>query len=378
MKKVIVSVTNDLSTDQRVDKVCSFLFKLGFDVTLVGRRKRNSSEIEKRQYQTERMILLFEKGPLFYIEFNIRLFFYLLRSRADLLVSNDLDTLLANFLAKKILKSEIVYDSHEFYTETPELINRPVVQNVWKQIEKFIFPKLKNVITVNQSIADMYKSEYGVDVKVVRNIPSKIWRENTNFEIEIKKKKLELGLTIDKKIVLLQGAGINIERGAEEAVQAMKFVGNAVLLIIGGGDVINILKKFVVDNNLNDKVIFINKMSYEKLRQYTVLVDIGLTLDKDTNINYRFSLPNKIFDYIHSEVPILSSRLVEISKIIEKYNIGEFIDNHEPQHIASKINLMLSDIEKNKIWKANLKVAADELCWENEEIVLIEVYNQFI
>ncbi|MDD5569808.1 MAG: glycosyltransferase [Bacteroidales bacterium] len=377
MKKAIVSVTNDLSTDQRVDKVCLFLTKLGFEVILIGRRKRNSLQLEKRQYKTERMLLLFEKGPLFYAEYNIRLFFLLLRTKADILVSNDLDTLLANYIAKFFKRCDLVYDTHEYYTGTPELANRPFVRDIWKRIEKFIFPKLKNVFTVNQSIAYLYKSEYGIELKVARNIPSKSLKEKLNFNIDKEKKKIELGLPLNKKIILLQGAGINIERGAEEAVLAMKYIDETILLIIGDGDIIHLLKKMVKENNLSEKIIFIDKLPYLKLLEYTILADIGLTLDKDTNINYRYSLPNKLFDYIYCEVPVLASSLIEIKNIIEKYNIGEIIESHEPQHISLKIKGMINDKDKLKKWKENLKIASNELCWENEEKELLKVYSQY-
>lgn len=130
--------------------------------------------------------------------------------------------------------------------------------------------------------------------------------------------------------------------------------------------------------NLFDKVIFIPKQSYARLREYTANADIGLTIDKDTNLNYRFSLPNKLFDYIHSGLPVLASRLPEISRIIEKYKVGSFIENHDPQHIAEKINGMLADKQKMSEYKANATLATKELNWQNEEKVLINIYTKYV
>lgn len=343
---------------------------MGFIVTLVGRKKKDSIPLGLHPYSRHRMKLTFEKGPLFYAEFNIRLFFFLLLHKAGLLVSNDLDTLLPNYIISRIKRTPLVYDSHEHFTEVPELIHRPKVQAVWKQIEKWLFPKLKNVFTVNRSLAEIFSKEYGVDVKVVRNIPF-------SKEYKIEKTREELGLPADRKIILLQGAGINIQRGAEEAILAMKYLDNALLVIIGGGDVMATLKKMAEIPELNKKVKFFPRMSPDELYQYTVHADIGLTLDKDTNINYRYSLPNKLFDYIQARVPVLASPLPEISRIIIEYQVGSLIENHEPKHIAARINEMLSDPDRIAQWKENLKFAAHDLCWENEKAKLTAVYQQY-
>ena len=373
MKKAIVSVINDLSTDQRVHKVSGTLHNLGYSVTLVGRRQRKSLPLAKRDYSTKQMFLLFEKGPFFYAEYQIRLFIYLIFHKADVLVSNDLDTLLPNYLISKLKSTNLVYDSHELFCEVPELVANPFKKNAWKRLELWIFPKLKNVFTVNDSIAKIYGDEYNMKLNVVRNIPP------LANQIKIQQvSKSDLGLPAEKKIIVLQGAGINIDRGAEEAVQAMQYVDDAVLLIIGSGDVIGILQQMSLDLKLENKVKFIGKVPFEKLLQYTQHADLGLTLDKDTNINYRYSLPNKLFDYIHAGVPVLASNLVELKKIIFQYYIGDCIENHNPQHIADKINSILNDNATLQMWKKNTKIAAADLNWENEELQLVAVYKQFL
>src|SRR5207247_1758574 len=140
----------------------------------------------------------------------------------------------------------------------------------------------------------------------------------------------------EKKLIIFQGAGINIDRGAEEALLAMHYVNNTVLAFVGSGDVLPKLRRMAADENLKEKIYFIDKLQPEKLRQLTHLANVGLTIDKDTNINYRFSLPNKLFDYIHAGVPVLASRLTEVEKIVSGYDIGMFIDEHSPKHIAHK------------------------------------------
>lgn len=369
-KKVVVSVINDLVTDQRVNKVCTSLTKMGFDVHLVGRILKGSLPMDERPYSSHRMRLLFTKGAFFYAEYNLRLFLLLLFRKFDLLVSNDLDTLLPNYLISKLRNKNLVYDSHEYFTEVPELVNRPAVQKVWKRIEAWIFPKLKDVFTVNDSIANLFEKDYGIRPLVVRNIPLK--REMPKLAT-----RSELGLSENKKILILQGSGINVHRGSEEMLLAMKNIDNAILLIVGGGDVIDTLKDMAKDKLIKDKVVFIPRQPYHKLIQYTAVADIGLTLDKDTNLNYRFSLPNKLFDYIHAGVPVITSDLPEIRKIVDEYKIGDYIPSHEPEAIAAKLTKALADKEMLVEWKKNLKFAAERLTWQNEEKNLKLVYEKY-
>lgn len=311
------------------------------------------------------MKLPFEKGPLFYASYNLCLFLHLLFRRSDLFLSNDLDTLLPNFLVSKMKRKPLIYDSHEFFTEVPELVHRPRVQSIWKRIERSILPKLKYTLTVNDSIAELYKKEYGITMQVLRNVPPL-------HDVTHLSSRQELGLPADTKIIILQGSGINMDRGAEEAVQAMRSVNDAMLLILGSGDVIDQLKQIVAELGLSEKVIFKGRMSYHQMMAHTRVSDLGLTLDKDTNINYRYSLPNKLFDYIHAGIPTLASDLKEVRGIIEQYEIGEVVSLVVPKVLAEKMNEMLHS-PKTAYWKENCLKARKELNWETESEVLKEM-----
>jgi glycosyltransferase involved in cell wall biosynthesis len=319
----------------------------------------------------KRMRLIFNTGPCFYAEYNIRLFFFLLFHKADLLVSNDLDTLLANYVASVIRRLPLVHDCHEYFRGVPELNGRPGTTRAWKKIEDHIFPKLRSVYAVNASIAEIYHKEYGIEVRVIRNVPVR----KTSVHA---KPKSELGIPEDSGIILYQGA-VNVDRGLEEAIQAMKYTREkAYLVIIGTGDVLEQLKSLAIEEGVNEKVIFTGPIAFEDLHEYTLMADIGLSIEKDVCLNYHYCLPNKFLDYIQARIPVLVSPLPEMKAIVEKYGIGEMIDNHDPQHLAHKSDSMLRKGKNSPLFAENLQRAAMELCWENEEHELINIYSPYV
>lgn len=364
-KHITVLVSNDLQHDQRVAKVCNTLLSLDYDITLVGRMMQGSKHFE-RPYEIKRFRLWFDKGALFYAALNLRLFFYLLFKKTDVVLANDLDTLLPAFLISKLRGKRVVYDSHEYFTEAEGLTGRTFQKNVWLKIERWIFPKLKDVYTVNESIAAIYRKQYGVDVKVVRNIPEL----NPLKQI---KTRAELGLPEDKKILLLQGAYIDPDRGGVELVQAMQYVEHALLLIIGSGRDIERIKSLIVELKLGEKVKVLPKLPFDELRQYTANVDLGLSLDKPLHLNYTLSLPNKLFDYIHAATPVLVSDLPELRRIVIAYNVGALAEKVEPMYLGERINEVLSNPAYSS-WKQNCLSAREELNWQRESEVLKRIY----
>jgi len=366
MKHAILSVTNDLYTDARVDKVANFLTRNGYDVTLVGRCYSDSPTLAPRSYKTERMRLLFRKGSIFYAEFNIRLFFFLLFRRYDLFIANDLDTLLPNYLVSRLKRKRLVYDSHEYFCGELSVVSNPHAFKVWNAIEKFCFPKLKTVITVSQSIVDQYEKEYGIRPFLVRNIP-------TAAVPPITETRQSLGMPEDRTILILQGNGINEGRGGEELVQSMQYLTDTHLFIVGNGTVLPKLKEMACELNLNDRITFVGRQNHERLFNYTALADIGMALDCDVSANLRFSLPNKIFDHIKAGTPQVVSNLVERAAIVNHYGVGVVAEALTPQAIADAVN-KLRDADFYRQCKENCKTAAKELTWENEEKVLAKIY----
>ncbi|MEN9640799.1 MAG: hypothetical protein RLZZ262_2668 [Bacteroidota bacterium] len=369
MNHVTVLVSNDLQHDQRVHKVATTLSEMGFKIHLVGRQRKDSVPYTG-PFSTTRFNLFFERGALFYAALQLRLFFYLLRARTDIIVANDLDTLLPAYLISKLRRKKLVYDSHEYFTEAEGLTGRPFQKAVWLAVERFIFPKLPFAITVNESIAKIYHELYGVTMHVVRNVPP--LREHQ----ETSKDRAQLGLPDNATIVLLQGSYIDPDRGGMELIEAFQYLPQVVLVVIGSGrdysNMVNRSKELKLSN-----VIFKGRMPYHDLMQYTAVADIGVSLDKPLHLNYTLSLPNKLFDYIHAGIPVLVSDLPELRRIVDSYQVGMCVAQVEPKMIAETIQAMTSK-EKQNFWRSNTQRAKIELNWQVESLVLARIYAPYL
>ncbi len=368
MPKIIVSVTNDLTTDQRVYKVCATLQNSGYEIVLIGRKLPNSITIE-RSYETIRLENFFNKGFLFYAEYNLRLFFKLLRLNGDIFLSNDLDTLLPNYLVSRLKCKKIVYDSHELFTEVPELNNRPLVRSFWRNLEKSLLPRLQIMYTVNVLLADYFQKKYRVPAEVILNVPNKIDRIQIDNSFVDKVKR-------GKKMIIIQGRGLNKDRGLEESVSMMKFLENCILYIIGDGDVIPKIRKMIGDDRLKEKVFLLPPMPYDELIQYTSIADLGLSLDKPSSLNYEWSLPNKLFDYIQCRVPILASNRKLVSEIVLKNDIGLVVNSFDPKFLSTQVSSIFANEKLLQQWRYNLEKIAPNYVWENQEQKLIQIFSK--
>ncbi|PQJ23532.1 glycosyltransferase family 4 protein [Tenacibaculum sp. SG-28] len=359
MQRILVSVTNDITTDQRVAKVCSSLEKSGYEILLVGRLRSDSVPLQ-RSYSTLRLKLWFEQGPLFYAEYNIRLIILLLFTRKDIILANDLDTLPACYLASVLQRKTIVYDSHELFPEIPELTNRPRIKKIWECIEAIIVPKLANCYTVCDSIAGYYYSKYKTKFSVVKNVPRK---ENEAIALDTFQKAK------NKNTIIYQGA-VNKGRGIELVLESMHLLPEWIFLIIGSGDIISKIQNEISTKNLQQQVLLLGKLSPEELRKVTPMATIGISLEEDMGLSYRYALPNKVFDYIQARVPVLTSDLPEMKKIIEQYAIGEVLTKRTPEQFATTVQQIA-----NSDYGNNLERARAELIWEKEEIILQSLFK---
>ncbi len=364
MKKlhIVTSVTNDLSNDQRVRKICSTFMQQGHTVFAVGRRLKSSNDRLKLLFQHHLLNVWWNKGPLFYLSYNIVLFLFLLRQKADVLIANDLDTLLANFFVSKLRNIPLIYDSHEYFTEVPELKNKSFKRKIWLSIESYCLKRIQYAMTVSLPIQDVYKQKYGLKCELVRNFPN------------YKEDKSQTNVQNFPKIVLYQGA-LNRDRGLKELVKAVKFLTEDVhVWIAGRGDEYEELLKLSQELALGYRLSFLGHIEMDRLSEVTAKASLGLSIEKLDSLNYRYALPNKVFDYIHAGVPVLYSPFTELDALLNNEYIGQALKSHDPKKLANQIQSMLTHND-HATWVVNCKKLAKEFTWEKEEDKLIKLLN---
>ena len=243
--RATIAVISDLSTDMRVQKQALLLTDMGYTVTLIGRNTGKSPSLFLPRIRIIRLRVLFRRGPAMYILFNVALLLRLLTRRSELYVANDLDTLIPCFYASRLFGKPLVYDAHEYFTGQFGLEERKFKYSVWKKAERRFVPKVRHMITVSNSIADLYRKEYGVDPVVIMNVAP-----STDELIPYNRKKLGVGA--DDLLVIYQGSGINPGRGIMELVNAMTMLERIRLIIAGSGDMIEEVKHAVSYKGLGE------------------------------------------------------------------------------------------------------------------------------
>lgn len=358
MKRLIFTVTTDLSYDQRMIRICSSLANNGYSVLLIGRRQKKSIALKKQPFRQKRLSCFFERGKAFYLEYNLRLFFFLFFKKTDLVCAIDLDTILPCYMVSKIKGTRRVYDAHELFCEMKEIVTRPRIYKFWKKIERFTVPKFRDGYSVNQIICDEFSKMYGCNYQVIRNLP-------VRKELTIPQKK--------EKYVYYQGA-VNEGRSFETLIPAFSHV-NANLVIAGDGNFMDRTLNMVRTLGLEDKIRFLGKIPPDELGNFANKAWIGLTLFDEKGLSNYYSLANRFFDYVQAAVPQLCVEYPAYIELNKKYRVAVLIKDLESSNIAAKLNQMLEDHSLYNELQHNCIRARDEWNWQEEEKNLLAFYQ---
>ncbi len=363
--KIVCTVTNDLNFDQRMIRICTSLEKAGYEVTLTGRKLPQSGPLKTQVFQQKRLYCYFQAGKLFYLEYNIRLFWYLLWTKFDIVCGIDLDTLVPAFLTAQLKRKVCVYDAHEYFSEVPEVINRPLTKKVWEGVAALIIPRLKYCYTVGNILAGVFQQRYGTPFAVIRNMPVS---QDSDINAEIP----EDG---NKKILFYQGA-VNMGRGLEVLVTAMTQLENFHLWIAGDGDIKSVLEQQVAASGHQDRITFLGKVSPEKLRELTPKAWLGMNLLENKGLNYYYSLANKYFDYVQAGVPVMQMQFPEYVQLNQAFRTAILIGSLQVNSIASAVLALEKDQHLYEELRSNCRKASKIWNWEHEESGLIDFYKK--
>jgi glycosyltransferase involved in cell wall biosynthesis len=368
---VCFSVTNCICFDQRVLKIASVVSSLDCEILIIGRRLGDCCSSVQIPFRVKRFRMVFKKGFLFYMFYQVRLFFYLLTRKTAVLVANDLDTLLPNYLVSVIRNVPLIFDSHEYFTGVPELRERHLVRSIWKFVERRIVPRLKYVMTVSGGIARLYNGEYGISPLVVMNC-------SPSPDHIVPYSREELGIRNGDLLVILQGTGINIGRGGDELIEAIALTSDVSLIVAGSGSAVVGMKILAAAKGIEHRVKFTGQIAWEHLIKYTKAADIGASLDDRTDLNHLYSLPNKLFDYISSGIAVLASDLPEINSIVQTFSCGITLKEVTTENIASALAGLARDRTMLYEMKRNALYASEKLNWNTESSSVSSFYSKIL
>lgn len=340
-------------------RIAGSLAANGYKVLLVGRRKKDSIPLIDKKFSQKRLACFFSKGFLFYAEYNLRLFFFLLFQQADLVCAIDLDTILPVYFSTAIKRQERVYDAHELFTEQKEVLTRRSIHQFWLAVERFAVPKFKNGYTVNGFIAEELMRRYKVKYEVVRNLPRLTILPNNANKTE--------------KWILYQGA-VNEGRCFETLIPAMKSV-NAKLVVCGNGNFFSQAIALAKLHQLESKIDFRGYIVPDELVKITPTAHIGLTLFEAEGMNQYQSLANRFFDYPMAGIPQICVNYPEYAAINAQYHIMYPVNCTDPATLAQALNNLLADDVLYEELRLNCLKARTILNWETEEKILLGFYN---
>jgi len=370
-KRVASLVFNSFINDSRVLKEGLSLLKRGYEVEIIAHHDRALPKEEmqnglrvKRLAYLDRTVTKGKLGKLkAYVAFVKESVAYC--KSFDILHCNDINMLPIAVIIKKFYNKnvKIVYDAHEYETETYAL--RGVQKKITKLSEKYLINYADRVITVSDSIANAYVELYTITKPaLVLNAPP--------YKKVAKQDKFREAFNIEGKTIFLYQGGLGKNRGIELLIEVFKSIDNSesIMVFMGYGD----LEALIMEaSKESDNIFFHQAVSPDVLLDYTVSADFGIATIEDSCLSYRYCLPNKLFEYIMAEVPVIVSNLPEMRKVVQEGNIGIVLEEETLEGITRAIKEAVA-LDKNQI-NDNLKKVKKIYNWEEQERALLEVYG---
>lgn len=312
--------------------------------------------------------------------YQARLLYHALLTGADVYHAHDLDTLSVCAAAAWLTGTSYIYDSHELWLESNRHLAEPsrFVQLMDELTEKSLITGAAAVIAVTPGRASVMRSMYRrmVEPILVANYPPVADPYPCDIETRI-----SLGALDESCFLFLYQGVLAPKRGLEQLIDAALMLrGLQIHVAIVGHDVSgNTIRTYAEEKSAEDMVTFHPPVPSEKLHEITGSADAGLLLFQDSCLNHNLSLPNKLFEYMMSGLPVLACSLPEISEVIVRHDCGCLIDASDPVSIADGMRKMAADKkEAAKQGKRGYKAARSMYTWDNSAEVLKELYRNVL
>lgn len=358
-RKILFMSTSYADTDRRLQRIISTLIKDGNEVSWISRVRRNSFKHEDTQHVF--LNTVFSKGPLFYLEYNIRAWLKCRKLRYDMLTAIDLDTIAAGYYASKSSNIAFLFDAHEYFSEVPELLGKNWKKAIWKRIASYFIPKTDKAYTVGQELANLFSKIYAKPFEVIRNVPFLLREEDSVAELQT------------RDIIYL--GVLNKGRGLEQLIETMTILpAKYRLILLGDGDIVAELKSLVEHHDLVSRVIFKGLIAPDKINHILKDAWCGINLLDNKSLSYYYSLANKYFDYLHAGLPIIANDFPEYSRLNKEIHTSILIDSLDERIIKQAI-LSLEDEALYKQLKNNTTTAQKAWNWNKESSKLLRIYN---
>ncbi len=304
--------------------------------------------------------------PLTYFELFIRILWFIPRKRKNILTIHVISLLPLAYLIKILRGCKIIYDAHELETHT----TNKKLEILLYQLTEFIFVRFVDVIVVvNESIRSIYADRF--PKKVVYSIYNA-----PHFKKYKKSDLLRQELLIpDNKIIFLYQGGLVEGRGIRLILEAFKLLcfSEYVVVFMGYGELSSLIKKYA-DSNKN--IYHLSAVRPEKLLDYTISCDYGLSLIENSCLSYYYCLPNKVLEYLICGKPVLVSNLIEQKRLIGNNQLGIVIDEFTIESIIKGIREIV-ELDVNLI-QENIKLNIYTYTWEAQEKKLIKIYKDIL
>lgn len=316
--------------------------------------------------KTGNLLCGFLNRALQHIEWMIRIFFRYRRKGIKIINCHTLSSLALGVLFKIFAKSKLIYDAHELETEKKGWVGAR--KAIAKISERILIPYVDSVIVVSDSIRKWYKNQYNLkEVHLIRNIP---YREtHVSRDSDILKEKFNL--YNDEILFIYQGV-LSEERGIKILLDVFSGMDKKKhIVFMGYGNLEKMVKKYETKFS---NIHFQPAVKLEEIINYTKSADIGISLIKNTCLSHYYCLPNKVFEYIFSGLPLIVSDFPDMGKLIDDYQCGWKVAVNEKSVIDLIKNISKEDIKEKR---SNVLNCRNNFSWEQEEEKLLKIYQKW-